>query len=171
MGKWAQRLAAEIAHAPMAGTDKTDTRGVASVLTVDPMRDFEESRGADPAELPTALPPVPSARIYRLTREQADEAHAEPWNHDGIAMFTLRRDAFRRRGYSPDNADDLAEKLVRRDAAGDHRRMCVECTHFGDHGRCMAAAAGRLPGADRRLEPDPVILQRCPAFGLRKGLP
>lgn len=120
---------------------------------------------------PGATPPnIGPARIYRLTRQQAHEAHAEPWNDAAITTFGMRRDAFRRRGYGPDDADDLAEKLTRRDADGDDRRMCVECSHLGDHGRCLAAAAGRIPGSDRRMEPDSVILQRCPAFGLRKGL-
>ena len=100
MGKWAQRLAAEIAEAPSDCTDKTDTTGVASVLTVGRMMDSEKSRTADPAELVTVAPPAPSARIYRLTPEQADEAHAEPWNDDSIVTFNIRRAAIRRRGYS-----------------------------------------------------------------------
>jgi hypothetical protein len=145
----------------------------------DPLRDaIREHRdelvlalkAAPPAAAPVAPPSAGPARIYRLTRQHADEAHAEPWDSDTIAMFNLRRDAIRRRGYDPDDAEDLAERLARRDAQRDDLRMCVECTHLAEHGRCLAAAAGRILGADRRLEPDPVTLQRCTAFGLRTEL-
>lgn len=113
--------------------------------------------------------PAPTARIYRLTRSQADEAHREAWGANTIEAFILRRDAFLDRGCDPDDADDLAEQLALRDSRGDEARMCVECTHLGERGRCLAAAAGRLPGVDPRLEPDPTNLRRCVAFGLRKG--
>lgn len=172
MGKWAARLAEKTAAPHCVGTDRTDKSGVLSVLAVEPMGVSEKSVVERWPEAATAVPitaPAPSARIYRLTRDQADEAHAGPWNDDTIVMFNFRRDAIRRRGYGPNDAEDLAEKLNRRDALGDDLRMCVECTHLGEHGRCLAAAAGRIPAADRRLEPDPVILHRCPAFGLRKG--
>ena len=68
------------------------------------------------------------------------------------------------------DAEDLAERLTLRDRDGDDRRLCLECSWLGDAGRCLAAATGRIPGADRRLEPAQTILQRCAAFGLRKGL-
>jgi hypothetical protein len=144
----------------------------------DPLRDAIRTHRAELVEalkpepaLPTAPPAAPTARIYRLTRAQAGEAHAESWNADTIDAFTARRDAILRRGYSADDADDLAERLTLRDREQDDRRMCIECTHLGERGRCLAAAVGRLPGADRRLEPVPIILQRCEGFGLRKGLP
>ena len=68
------------------------------------------------------------------------------------------------------DAELLAERLTLRDRDGDDRRLCLECTWLGDTGRCLAAATGRIPGADRRLEQEQTILQRCDAFGLRKGL-
>ena len=56
MGKWAQRLALEISHACPAGTDKTDERGVLSVLAVAPQWIAPEIQPAnDPA------------RAYRLS--------------------------------------------------------------------------------------------------------
>lgn len=119
---------------------------------------------------PPAMARASSARIYRLTRHQADEAHAEPWGDETTSAFTARRDVLLRRGYNADDADDLAELLTARDANGDDRRMCLECSFLGERGRCLAAAAGRLPGADRQLEPAPTVLERCEAFGLKKGL-
>ena len=75
-----------------------------------------------------------------------------------------------RLAWREDKAQAAADRLERRDAEGDDRRMCVECTHLGDSGRCIAAATGRLRNADRRHEPVADLPQRCEAFGLRKGL-
>ena len=111
-----------------------------------------------------------TARVYLLAGSEADEAHVELWAEDAITAFIARRDRLHRRGYSAGDADDLAERLHLRDRRGDDRRMCVECSHLGDGGRCLAAAMGRLPGTSRRHEPVPTLLQRCEAFGQRKGL-
>ena len=105
-----------------------------------------------------------------MTAEQADDCHAGAWDDNELTAFTTRVLLLQRRGIEADDADNLAERLTLRDRDGDDRRMCVECSHLGDGGRCLAAAAGRVHGADRRLEPVPTILQRCEAFGLRKGL-
>lgn len=104
-----------------------------------------------------------------LTSAQADECHAGGWDDAEIRKFTMRVIGFMRRGINPTDADDLAERLILRDREQDDRRMCVECSHLGERGRCLAAAE-RLQDADRRLEPVPTILQRCDAFGLRTGL-
>lgn len=87
-----------------------------------------------------------------------------------LNAFVARRDRLLRWGYGESEADDLAERLTLRDRQEDDRRMCLECSNLGDMGRCIAASTGRLVGADRRLEPVRTILQRCEAFGLRKGL-
>lgn len=73
-------------------------------------------------------------------------------------------------GLAPARAEAAADLLTARDADSDDRRMCVECSHYGTRGRCIAAASGRLPGAASDLQPVPDLLQRCEAFGLRKGL-
>jgi len=85
-----------------------------------------------------------------------------------MAAFTARAERFALLGQA--DGDDLAERLSLRDRDGDDRRCCLECSWLGDTGRCLAAATGRIPGADRRLEPVQTVLQRCLAFGLRKGL-
>ena len=105
-----------------------------------------------------------------MSVEQADDCHAGAWDDAEIEAFTARVMMFMRRGIGADQADNLAERLTLRDREGDDRRMCLECSHLGDGGRCLAAAAGRLPGGDRRLEPVQSTLQRCEAFGLRTGL-
>ncbi len=90
----------------------------------------------------------------------------------GPAAPTVARLArMARLAWREEKAQAAADRLERRDAEGDPRRMCIECTHLGDSGRCIAAATGRLRSADRRHEPVADLLQRCEAFGLRRGLP
>lgn len=111
------------------------------------------------------------ARIYPLTREQAEESDGHHWAEDTIAMFHARVKAIVTRGFEQQEAEDLAENLKLRDDRGDDRRMCLECSHLGSSiGRCIAASAGRLEGADRRMTPVATVLHRCEAFGLRKNL-
>jgi len=107
-------------------------------------------------------------RPCRLTGAQGDTTHADAWDDAEIEAFTARTERFALLGRA--DADDLAERLTLRDRDGDDRRCCLECSWLGETGRCLAAASGRIPGADRRLEPVQTILQRCVAFGLRKGL-
>lgn len=116
-------------------------------------------------------PPPPPRRSGNplMTSEQGDDCHAGGWDGAEMDAFAAREARFTRMGRAVD-AVHLAERLTLRDREGDDRRLCLECTWLGDTGRCLAAAAGRIPGADRRLEPAQTILQRCAAFGLRKGL-
>ena len=113
------------------------------------------------------MPTAAVDRPHRLTNDEADRG-PPCWDNAEIAAFTARTERFALLGRA--DADDLAERLTLRDRDGDDRRLCLECTWLGDTGRCLAAATGRIPGADRRLEPVQTILQRCDAFGLRKGL-
>ena len=114
------------------------------------------------------MPTAAADRPHRLTNDEGDRCHAPCWDDAEIAVFTARTERFALLGRA--DADDLAERLTLRDRDGDDRRLCLECTWLGDTGRCLAAATGRIPGADRRLGPVQTILQRCDAFGLRKGL-
>ena len=117
-----------------------------------------------------ALAPRRQSGNALMTAEQTDDCHAGGWDDSEVSTFTARVLMLLRRGIGVDDADDLAERMTLRDRDGDDRRMCVECSHLGDGGRCLAAASGRVHGADRRMEPVQTILQRCDAFGLRKGL-
>ena len=172
MGKWAQRLAElegdEFSREAPRTTDRTDETpaeaaadAVVSVLSVPEGGTSEKSTvAADDA----------TARLYRLTREQGDRCHAPCWDDAEIAIFSARVRVLMRRGIGTDDADDLAERLTLRDREGDDQRICIECSQLSDKGRCIAAATGRLAGADTRLEPVQTILHGCDAFELRKGL-
>lgn len=120
--------------------------------------------------LARSLAPIRRSSNPLMTAEQADDCHAGAWDDAEVSAFATRVLILLRRGIGADDADDLAERLTLRDREGDDRRMCVECSHLSDGGRCLADAAGRVHGADRRLEPVTTILQRCETFGLRKGL-
>ena len=127
-----------------------------------------EGHGAACPAYAGKMPTASANRPHRLTNDEADRCHAPCWNDGEIVAFTARAERFVLLGRA--DADDLAEQLTLRDRDGDDRRLCLECTWLGDTGRCLAAATGRIPGADRRLEPVQTLLQRCGAFGLRKGL-
>lgn len=104
-----------------------------------------------------------------MTPEQGDDCHAGGWDDAEIEVFTVREARFMRLGRVAD-AEHLAERLTLRDREQDDRRLCLECTSLANNRRCELAAQGRLAGADRRLEPVPTILQRCPGFTLAPGL-
>ena len=105
-------------------------------------------------------------------------SNAPGWSDTQIARFTYRVGLFRRRGKSEVRAEQLAESLVARDAERDDRRMCLECAglqrgqSYGNGPspapRCGPAAAGRVNGASKRLEPVTDILQRCEHFVFQK---
>ena len=127
-----------------------------------------ERHGAKCPAFNGKMPTAAAIRPHRLTNDDADRCHAPCWDDAEIAAFTARTQRFTLLGRA--DADDLAERLTLRDRDGGDRRLCLECTWLGDTGRCLAATTGRIPGADRRLEPVQTILKRCGAFGLRKGL-
>ena len=127
-----------------------------------------EGHGAACPAYTGKAPQAAADRPHRLTNEEGDRCHAPCWDDAEIAAFTVRAERFAMLGRA--DGDDLAERLTLRDRDDDDRRLCLECTWLGDTGRCLAATTGRIPGADRRLEPVQTVLQRCGAFGLRKGL-
>jgi hypothetical protein len=127
-----------------------------------------EGYGAACPAFTGGTPTAAADRPQSLKNENADKCHAPCWDDAEISAFTTRAERFALLGRA--DAEDLAERLTQRDRDGDDRRLCLECTWLGDTGRCLAAATGRIPGADRRLEPVQTVLQRCEAFGLRKGL-
>jgi len=97
-----------------------------------------------------------------MTPEQGDECHEGCWNDAEIEAFIARSAWFRT--MSRIDAEHLAERLTLRDRQADDRHLCLECRELEPSGRCAAARRGALAHTDRRLEPSPNILMRCPAF-------
>jgi hypothetical protein len=92
---------------------------------------------------------------------------AVAWTDADIARFLDRRARLLRWGWAEADAEHMAERLVIRDRGGDVRVSCTECMHYRP-GRCgnRKAAALQSPEVGRDLA---ALLQRCEAFGLRKG--
>lgn len=118
---------------------------------------------------PSPPPPPRHSGNLLMTPGQGDDCHADGWDDAEIELFTVREARFMRLGRYAD-AEQLAERLTLRDREQDDRRLCLECMSLANDRRCELAAQGRLAGADRRLEPVPTILQRCPGFTLAPGL-
>lgn len=140
---------------------------------------------ANKAELMRLLIPPPDAaneagpvagstsRPYRLSAAEGYRAHARPWDDADIRRFQTRAGRIVRLGFVPDDAEDLAERLMLRDMEADPRGLCVECQSLSGHRgglRCSTPdRAGLTGGRDRAaLGPEvATLLQACP--GLRKG--
>ena len=147
MGKWAARLAEKAAAPIWVGTDTTDKRGVLAVLAVTPQggtHDFQ-----------VAL--VPAAGFP----ESIDLA-AEAWTGADIARFHDRRARLARWGWADNEAETLAERLVKRDRGRDDRVSCIDCRHRRP-GRCgnHEAATLQSPEVGRDFA---AMLQRCAGF-------
>ena len=112
--------------------------------------------------LVTAAPRAAEPPARASNEERRRDAAAEAETAHRLARMA-------RLGWDESRSLRVVGLLKQRDVRGDDLRMCVECTHLGDSGRCIAAATGRLRQTDRRHEPVPDLLQRCEAFGLRKG--
>jgi hypothetical protein len=124
-----------------------------------------------PVDMPTATETMRhELRPYRLTIAEGDAAHAGGWDDGEMARFEARARHFQRRGIAVIDAEDLAERLTLRDKQFDELRMCLECSHLTDRGRCMAAISGRIKTVGRYYEPVQMQLKRCNEFGLKKGL-
>lgn len=139
-----------------------------AVSPASPLVPGETAKDAAAPAFSIKAPRAAANRSRRLTNDEADRCHAPCWDDAEISAFTARTERFALRGCT--DAEHLAERLTLRDRDRDDRRLCLECSWLGDTGRCVAAATGRLPGADRRLEPVPTILQRCEGFALAPGL-
>ena len=150
MGKWALRLAEESA-APIAPvTAETAKRGHVSVLAVTPKGGGRE------------LHAPPAAECRQADRLEALDLAAVAWTDSDVARFLDRRARLMRWGWSESDAEQLADRLVRRDREVDDRVCCADCGHYrpnrcGNHRRAGLNSAG--VGRDLAA-----MLQRCPGF-------
>jgi hypothetical protein len=170
VGKWTALLAeraAENSPAPhLAGTDRTDEWGLLSVMAVGSGGGSAEIRGSEASNGQAQVDPDGQARPFRLSEDEADGAHAGPWDDAAISTFTQRVVLFLRRGINATDADDLAERLRLRDLQGDDRRLCLECRHLAGRrcGNHCAAGVGRDLPEELVMQP-----QRCPGFDAKES--
>lgn len=78
-----------------------------------------------------------------------------PWTDAEINRFLARQGLFNRRGLSPAESENLAEKCLLRDRDFDDRRMCIECKNLQRGSVCAATRASAIPIT---------IFQRCHRF-------
>lgn len=117
------------------------------------------------AAKPDLLAVLADPRPYKLTRAEADAAHAEPWDDATCARFVARVSMFLRRGLNAADADDLAERLHLRDVQGDDRHLCLECRHLAGRSGAWRCGNARAAGVGVALpEALAALPQRCPGF-------
>lgn len=93
--------------------------------------------------------------------------HSTAMNSEEIDRFMARRARFTDKGLDLEVAELLADRLVIRDRDKDDRRLCMECAHLQQSGRCgnweRAGVAARE--RDAQLATEIVqLLQRCDGF-------
>jgi hypothetical protein len=123
---WMQR-ARDFLKASPPPTDKTDERGVLSVLSVHAPLVFAKTEAAN--EYETTKPPD-VAEPCTSDPDRWCWPHGIGWNTAEIDTFMSRTTLFNRRGISATQADDLAGLLVLRDRDRDSQRLCLECVHL-----------------------------------------
>jgi len=121
-----------------------------------------EGHGARCAGYSGKTPAKAPARPYKLTKDGADAARAEPWGDAAIARFQSRVHRFTGLGLIEQDADNLAERLHLRDLDDDDRNACFECASYRP-GRCGNHHAAGLTTADISAQLA-ALLQRCPGY-------
>lgn len=154
--KWLQRLKAA-AKARTDATKPTEPGFVGFVACLDGASEKFTAQQQPPANEATSNP------------DRWCWPHGAAMNTAEIDTFAARLARFTDKGLHLDNAEALADRLVRRDREMDDRRLCVECVHLQGIGRlrCGNAVVARigLSAADAQLPSDLTHqLQRCTGF-------
>ncbi len=89
-------------------------------------------------------------------------ATAGAWTDGDVGRFQDRRARLMRWGWSEQQAEALAERLVRRDHEQDDRRLCLECRHYLP-GQCDNHQRAALSVADVGRD-FATMMQRCGGF-------
>ena len=158
---------------------------LASLLKKGSLRGFAT---ATPATFATHIPYSPltvatvaTVAVAKAPDRAANDPAADPdrwaWPHSAamngaeIDTFTERLARFTDKGLNLDDAEALADKLVRRDRESDDRRVCLECVYLAGHGagaiRCTnwQRAGVAVQARDARLSGAQIHrLQRCDGF-------
>jgi len=141
---------------------------VASVATVDLLNG---SCVAKVAGVAVAKAPDTAANYPAPDSDRWCWPHSSAMNGAEIETFSARLTRFTDKGLRLDDADDLVDKLVRRDRDLDDRRLCLECIHLAGqsgaawHCKNWQRAGVALRARDAQLATALVLqLQRCEGF-------
>ncbi len=99
---------------------------------------------------PAPMPPIPPAVLLLCGLDDAE-----------IAQMAARIAAARRAGFSLDDAEVIADRLLMRDRTGLDMSACLECSRLSGR-RCTARTPQMFDPRDLHE------LRRCPAFAARK---
>ena len=80
------------------------------------------------------------------------------WSEPELDKFSKRVKIFINEGLSEEEAEELAEQMLKRDFEGDDRRVCFECTKY---------QPANVTCSVYRKRPLRFTLQRCEFFQLR----
>ena len=129
---------------------------------------FEALATATPATSATDQPEGGRSVATVATVAVANSSNGKGAN-DPADIFTARLALFTGRGLKAEDADDLAQRLTRRDLERDDRRVCLECRHmYGDVERRRCSQWRKLWIGDASTPADLVdVLQRCTGFNQR----
>jgi hypothetical protein len=141
--------------------DATETTKTVSVVFVAP----------DMAPMPKTGGDAPAANDQTPDPDRWCWPHSEAMDTREIETFTARLAMFTDKGLGLDDAERLADKLVRRDRDSDDRRLCLECFHLsGQSGKAWDCRNWQRAGVasrarDAQLSAALVFqLQRCDGF-------
>lgn len=81
-----------------------------------------------------------------------------------IDTFVARQRLFERRGFTPREAERLADELVLRDRGKDDRRCCMECRYLHGDGAYRCGNAAKADVRPKLASGFEVILRRCLGF-------
>lgn len=124
--------------------------------------------GSQPFAAGSGCPNTPAAEVRRPPSQ--DSQHSQAHGPDGLDAQAARlldlRARMLRWGWSPDDAQRQAERLVRRDRERDDDRVsCAECAHYRP-GRCGNHRRAGLLVSDVGRDMA-TLLQRCPGYESR----
>jgi hypothetical protein len=185
MGRWLARLKNGKAPAPRPTKPTEPPQGgemAGSVgFVVSPLGTFPKNEGEGrPAEMPAephrqAVADAPGspnpAPAVALDPDRWCWPNSPAMNTREIDTFTARLARFTDKGVSLGDAERLADSLVIRDREGDHRRLCLECSHLQGAGRWRCGNWRAADVAAQGLARDLALtLQRCGGFAAATGL-
>jgi hypothetical protein len=162
-------------------TKPTETLFVVSVAPV--LASIQKTRGDspaanDPKHSPKSLGELTPPADHKVSATHVIEPDRYCWPHSEamigreIDAFTSRLARFTNKGATPmAQAEQLADRLVKRDRDADDRRLCLECRHLSGHTpgawRCQdwQRACTAIDARGASIPGDLVCtLQRCDGF-------
>ena len=116
--------------------------------------------------------PLPAGAVKQERNLNPDRycwPHSIAMSTGEIDLFLVRLEAFIAKGLNEPKAEELADRLVRRDRESDDRRSCFECGHLKGftHLRCGNWKVARISSTEEGAlsnKDDCMILQRCDGF-------